>query len=214
MPRSLACTVTSAAVAAICACGGSTSSPSDAGADAAHAPATVPLQHRPSDAACLQPPPAAGCPFPGGTCTTDAQCTSPTAPNGRCIEPSENVCTCTYDACAGDTACPTGQTCACHGSPYVGASGSACIAGNCRVDSDCEGGHGYCSPSPSAQCGAGSGPGLTGYYCHTPTDVCVDDSDCPVLKNPTDPNDTTPQTCAYSPAAGHWQCQPVPICGG
>jgi hypothetical protein len=220
MHRALVALVALLAVTALWACGGSTATRSDAGTDGASSPDSafdasgIPLQHRPSDAACTQPPPAAGCPFPGGTCTTDADCTSDAATNGRCIEPSINSCTCTYDACAGDADCPTGQTCACHGAPYLGSAGNGCLPGNCRVDTDCEAGKGYCSPSPSAQCGTGTGPGLVGYYCHTAKDLCINDADCPVLRNPSDPNDVTSQTCSYSAPAGRWQCQPAPICGG
>lgn len=207
------------AVAALCACGGSTVGVTDAGAEGGSSPGGgfdaggIPLQHRPSDTQCSQSPPGAGCPFPGGTCQTDAQCTSDAAINGRCVEPSLNTCTCTYDACAGDADCPTGQTCGCHGSPYAGSSGNACTPGNCRIDSDC-GARGYCSPSPGTQCGSGPGPALAGYYCHTAKDACVNDGDCPTLQSPSDPNDTTSQTCGYSASTGRWQCQPVPICGG
>jgi len=194
-------------VTALWACGGSTTGATgESGVTA-----KVPLHHRPNDAPCSQPPPAAGCGFTGGTCSKDTDCTSDAGANGRCIEPSTNICSCTYDACSGDGACATGQTCACHGTPYTGSLGNTCMPGNCRVDSDC-GAKGYCSPAPSTQCGAGSATGLTGYYCHTAMDLCVDDSDCPTLQNPSDPNDPTFQTCGYS--MGRWQCQPVPICGG
>ena len=73
--------------------------------------------------------------------------TSTAGTNGRCVEQGGGIafCGCTYDTCVDDAACPTGQTCACHGSPYNG-GGNSCVPGNCRVDTDCGPG-GYCSPS-------------------------------------------------------------------
>jgi hypothetical protein len=91
-----------------------------------------------------------------------------------------------------DTDCATGQACACHGSPYTFGAGNTCLAGNCRVDSDCGPGN-YCSPSYDvSSCGS-----LLGYFCHTPNDQCVDDSDC---------GDFVAGVCAYSAASGSWQC--------
>jgi hypothetical protein len=198
---------------ALCACGSSSSGAApDGGTSSATGFTQVPAQHRPSDAQCTTARPAAGCGFPGGTCSSDATCASDGGPNGRCIEPSTNVCTCSYDACSGDSACPASQTCACHGSPYTGSFGNTCTPGQCRVDSDC-GAKGYCSPSPSTTCG-GTGPALAGYYCHTAMDLCVDDNNCPPIEHPTDPNNLIYQTCGYSTSAQHWQCQPAPICGG
>jgi hypothetical protein len=85
----------------------------------------------------------------------------------------------------------SGATCACHGSAYL-SGGNTCVQGNCRVDSDCGSG-GYCSPSfNTMSCG-----GLAGYYCHTPLDKCIDDSDC-------SSNGLT--VCAYSATASQWQC--------
>jgi hypothetical protein len=106
-------------------------------------------------------------------------------------------CACTYDTCSGDSACPTGQTCACHGSTYNG-GGNACVPGDCRVDSDCEGGAGYCSPA-FATMGCG---GLAGYYCHTPKDQCVNDTDC-----------ANGNVCTYSTSEARWTCQQELLCG-
>lgn len=111
-------------------------------------------------------------------------------------------CSCTYATCAGDSSCPTGQTCACAGSPYTGGSDNTCVQGNCRVDADCEGGSGYCSPALNANsCGS-----ILGYYCHTPNDQCVNDTDC---------QDTTmgPQVCTYAPTDGRWECAAEGFCG-
>ena len=100
-----------------------------------------------------------------------------------------------------DTDCKAGNTCACHGSPYLGGQGNGCVPGNCRVDADCGAGE-YCSPSydPSS-CG-----GLAGYYCHTAQDVCLDDSDCSSGPN-------GPQVCIYSTTSSHWECHVQLLCG-
>lgn len=75
-------------------------------------------------------------------------------------------------------------------------SKATCLAGNCRTDSDCANG-GYCSPT-LGQCG--NYTGVIGYYCHTPSDECTDDSDC--TGNPT----SGPGYCMYSPEVAHWLC--------
>jgi hypothetical protein len=51
--------------------------------------------------------------------------------------------------------------------------------------------------------------GLLGYYCHTKSDECVNDSDCP-----SPPNPQGPVACSYSMAKQHWVCVNVPICAG
>jgi hypothetical protein len=101
-----------------------------------------------------------------------------------------------------DTDCASGQTCACHDSPYKGGLDNACVAGTCRVDSDCGPGD-YCSPSTDTNsCGF-----LVGYFCHTLADECIDDTDCkmpmPVVGI---------ATCAYSSSVGHWQCIAAQLC--
>ena len=164
----------------------------------------VPDSHRPSDAQCTQTAPAGNCPCTAGcsspqfTCTSDSACADAGA-NGRCINQGGPAgCGCTYDRCAGDTDCPSGQTCGCHGSPYTFGGGSTCVPGNCRVDADCGTG-GYCSPSPAMPCnmtGWDYCQGL-GYYCHTPTDWCMNDSDCGVGAG---------SGCVYSASNGDWEC--------
>jgi len=145
----------------------------------------------------------AGC--PSGMCTIDTDCTA--GDNGRCGDsggcgPAATL-GCSYDQCFADSECEGGP-CLCRPSSSSSAA-NQCFAGNCKVDSDC--GHdGYCSPSlpcygcggycPSYtgpcpadsgdECSAGpcicsTGPNLCptlGYYCHTPDDSCVNDSDC------------------------------------
>jgi hypothetical protein len=161
----------------------------------------VPLHHRPDDAQCFQPAAPGNCNCGGNCsnppfmCANDAQCAD-AGPNGRCFNPGGPAgCWCTYDACAGDVGCPSGETCACHGSPFRYGAGNQCVPGNCRVDADC-GVSGYCSPSPDSQCGD-AGDLCLGYYCHTSHDQCVDDSDCTEPAN----------TCVYSVMLGYWQCQ-------
>jgi hypothetical protein len=134
-----------------------------------------------------------------GTCHEDSDCTSGT--DGRCNQLGGPLpgCGCDYDTCMQDTDCPTGQTCACHGSPDVGGAGNTCTASGCRVDTDC-GTDGYCSPAYNTMsCG-----GLLGYFCHTASDACVDDTDCP--------SSMGPQVCTYSSTQGHWICGQVQLC--
>jgi hypothetical protein len=69
-------------------------------------------------------------------------------------------------------------------------SNNYCLMGNCRVDADCGAG-GYCSPTFGS---CGSFFGVVGYYCHTPKDKCVDDSDCKAAD------------CRYDPVGGSWAC--------
>ncbi len=100
-----------------------------------------------------------------------------------------------------DTDCPTGETCACHGSPYTFGEGNTCLASNCRVDSDCGSG-GYCSPAyNTGSCGS-----LLGYFCHTPKDQCVDDSDCGI------DGGGGLQVCTYASSVGIWQCKTRGLC--
>jgi hypothetical protein len=152
----------------------------------------VPLNHRADDSPCSLPAPAGNCTL-GGACRNDSMCLA--GIGGRCTMTMSGAvtCRCTYDACARDSECPTGETCACHGTALTLGNGSTCVAGDCRVDSDCGAG-GYCSPSPiGTSCG-----GIAGYYCHTDHDTCIDDTDCG--------SSGMPQVCAYSVTAGNWQC--------
>jgi hypothetical protein len=130
-------------------------------------------------------------------CGKDADCTA--GANGRCDESMGGPagCYCTYDMCEHDTDCSPGDLCACHGSPFVG-GGNSCLPGSCRVDSDCGNG-GYCSPSHGGPLGCG---GLTGYYCHTASDQCVNDTDC----------GNGFQVCGWSPADSRWECLMQELC--
>jgi hypothetical protein len=167
-------------------------------------PPGVPTNHRPSPPTCptARPPginsdagvPDAG--LPTGNCSRDADCTQGT--NGRCLPPQHNAAGdyCTYDACATDSDCGSGKLCECGtGDGTYGRTGNACLPGNCRVDSDCAGGGGFCSPTYDTSCGAYSG--TVGYYCHTASDTCTNDSDC---------TEGGAGYCAWQPAVGKWAC--------
>jgi hypothetical protein len=193
---------------ALVACGGIAQGVSDGGGDdggsnsgstsGGSSGGTIPVNHRPNDLPCIAAPPASNCMSsgnPADMCSSDAQCTGA---NGRCFAfngGSVGYCMCTYDACGNDSDCPAGNTCACHGSAYTGGAGNTCKASDCRVDADCGPG-GFCSASVDLTTCNGAGVG--GYYCHTPSDVCINDSDCPGT-------DGVP-ACAYSTATGRWQC--------
>jgi len=186
---------------------GSSSGASSSGSSSGGTP-RVPIYHRPSDAQCLAPAAPGTCGGSGNLstfqCTSDPQCAD-AGPTGRCSSDAPAPfagCHCTYDACASDGDCPSGQLCACHGSAFLYGEGNECMPGDCRVDSDCGPG-GYCSPSQST----GGCGGLAGYYCHTAGDQCVDDSDCPMP----DAQPAVP-ACMYSSAAGYWQCAAAPLC--
>ncbi|MDB4979746.1 MAG: hypothetical protein JWM82_498 [Myxococcales bacterium] len=154
----------------------------------ATAPACPPLAIDP-DAPCF--PVDAG---PQGGCTKNSDCT--VGLNPRCVVfRPRGFCTCESDTCRSDTDChPFGDrdagACACNPAPLS----SLCVDQNCRVDADC-GPHGYCSPMFDACSKA-----ISGYYCHTPKDTCIDDADCP----------GTP--CTFLPMESLWRCVRPPQC--
>lgn len=166
-------------------------------------PPSVPDQHRPNNLQCTEPAPqgniscSGDCPTGSNfECTSDSDCAA-TGLNGRCVNgggPAGSYCT--HDSCTVDTDCPSGETCACHGSPYTDRAGSACVPGNCRVDADCPPG-GNCSPSAASTCRNATDVCL-GYYCHTPKDLCINDSDCA--------SHQFPSACIYSTSTGYWAC--------
>jgi hypothetical protein len=180
--------------------GGGSSSGADAGG-------RVPVNHRPNDDQCAGPAPAGNCMGGDGTlggsfmCLEDSDCTA--GPNGRCGNPGGPAgCSCSYDACTQDTDCPSGKTCACHGSPFS-AVGNTCVAGNCRVDADCGAG-GYCSPTAPSDGVCGN---VAGYYCHTPNDLCLNDSDC--VDAGGGPGGSF---CEYSTTNSRWECARIAEC--
>jgi hypothetical protein len=46
--------------------------------------------------------------------------------------------------------------------------------------------------------------GIGGYYCHTPQDQCVNDSDCA--------DGGFFDVCAYDTSLGHWRCMMQGVC--
>ncbi len=71
-----------------------------------------------------------------------------------------------------DSDCGDASVCLCRSGQ--GNDTNACVPSDCRVDGDCGDG-GYCSP---VVLGCSGLTGVTGYYCHTPRDECMNDSDC------------------------------------
>jgi len=115
--------------------------------------------HRASDIECTQAAPAGTCPcngtvrLPRTHPNGHAQATAIAGwrMNGRCTGSFGPAgCGCTYDSCAGDSDCPSGQTCACHGSPYTYGLGNTCVPGKLSRGLDCRTGS-YCSPSPAVR---------------------------------------------------------------
>jgi hypothetical protein len=181
--------------------GGGDSPVMDSGSEDGNQPATrMPLNHRPAGSACPQQRAAVSavqacsCTTPNGgscscgQCNRDSDCAL--GRNGRCGDyspiPSSE---CSYDECFSDSDCDGGTPCQCRASS-ASANANICLTGSkCRVDSDCGPG-GYCSPSRLMQwCGAM-------YYCHTPGDTCIDDSDCAANQ----------EGCNFDTKSGHWAC--------
>lgn len=138
-------------------------------------------------------------------CKTDADCKA--GKNGRCTQvygggrlPPTNECS--YDGCFTDKDCGAGTACECGHSADATTAGEAhqCVAAECKVDADCGAG-GFCSPSYSL-CSRGRDVGK--YYCHTPKDECMVDSDCPPPSEkgygPTDVK------CSFSAPTRRWVC--------
>jgi hypothetical protein len=173
----------------------------------------APSMHRAIATTCAGPLPDAGVktsvydggspgPFAadGGalTCLTDSDC--PPCQNGQLdhclVHPQLGPNSCACDQCNSDQDCPGTEACVCKQSGWSGYPvGNVCMRGNCRVDADC-GPDGFCSLTLTP-CGYG------GYYCRTPADTCLNDSDC----------GTIGVACEYSPATGAWGCGST-TCGG
>jgi hypothetical protein len=198
--------------------GGALSSSSGGNPDTSSGVGGGPTYHRVTGAVCPSkrgPGSVAGSPsldYYKKTCTgdqsdccwSDSQCSS--GSNGRCNEGAKVQPSCSYDECLTDSDCPSGTPCLCRSSPSDDSPNSCVPGGNCVVDSDCGRG-GYCSPSPSPdRCGPGA------YYCHTASDTCVNDADCPPIDG--DPGlgfscvlDSIAPTCSYDAQAKHWACR-------
>lgn len=177
--------------------------------------ARVPLYHRVTAATCPStrgagtPGLMSSCvtPRPSGDfcCSTDSDCDG--GIDGRCILGERNAGgQCTFDECFTDSKCPSGAPCICRSSPTDNVANACSPAGNCLVDADCSSAS-YCSPSvsPSDQECGGASPYSGTYYCHTPSDTCIDNSDCVNEEGPSG-------YCVYDPNAKHWGCSPPPGC--
>jgi hypothetical protein len=180
----------------------SDAAPSDASSDAAvdTGPVRVPKNHRPGDTTCpatrapgTLAPGCADAGFTTGDCYADSDCTKGT--NGRCNVGANIVSACadfcSYDTCFSDKDCTANVPCDCRASASDNAANACMTGSNCRVDADC-GPNGFCSPSGVSNCSKA-------YFCHTPADFCIDDSDC-VGKVP--PGETP--ACNYVNQA--WRC--------
>ena len=144
--------------------------------------AEVPDIHRAQPGCCPSrrgPGPSLASGSGPSSCTSDSQCTD--GVNGRCF-PAEGLLSgggCSYDQCFTDLNCGSRTPCICRESDTDNTPNVCAPQGNCAVDSDCGPG-GTCSPStescPNYDVGgyASSSP----YYCHTATDLCINDEDC------------------------------------
>lgn len=153
-----------------------------------HRPVATPCDDQRSDRLPDIPDPNPGPPYV--QCTTHEECAE--GDNGRCVGNSHDGYYCTYDQCFTDGDCAAGLVCQCGGG--FRSDHNVCFrSGNCRIDADCGPG-GFCSPTYGS-CGDYSS--FVAYYCHTPQDECLDDSDC----------GDYPSYCAYDEVAGRWTCQ-------
>ncbi|CAN5199109.1 hypothetical protein BH09MYX1_BH09MYX1_48500 [soil metagenome] len=164
---------------------------------ACHGKAEFPSVHRETAETCPRDPrldevtPEPHEAAPAGQCNVNADCTE--GKNGRCLHPGHERIRCTYDTCAADADCKTGEACACD------RDGNHCVTATCRTDADC-GGLG-CSPSSSSSCNGRSV--VVGVYCHTKKDSCTDDDDCGRHEN-----------CEYEPTDARWICVDHGVCVG
>jgi hypothetical protein len=173
----------------------------------------VPVYHRASPSCCpaTRAPGPQPQPFGAGaamTCTADSQCTDGT--DGRCF-PFEGLLGgggCSYDTCFTDTDCPSNAPCICRGSASDETANSCATKGNCSLDSDCGRG-GFCSPSMGA-CDYSSPDqsalAAASFYCHTPADTCINDTDCAPPAGDAGEGCPMSQACAYDTGTNHWGC--------
>jgi hypothetical protein len=151
-------------------------------------PSSPPLDSRPSATTC--PRTDIGAPDAGLlSCNTNADCLVDGANYGlQCVEH-----TCGIDQCLTDSDCPSNQLCVCS-DMTGGATGlhvNECVSAACHTDADCGAGD-YCIPSRGS-CGA-----VSGYYCTSAQDTCVDpQTDCTACGG---------NSCVYTPVVGHFVC--------
>jgi hypothetical protein len=168
---------------------------------------------------------------PQTQCWLDADCTAGTNGRCFGGGPMACMSSCSYDNCLSDSDCPSSVPCDCRASASDTAANTCMTGSNCRVDADCGPG-GYCSPSlvgvfcacvSTAFCNPDAGGGCYegnsdgtwtqvpcacgdscghGYFCHTPQDTCLNDSDC-----------SNGSTCDFDLPSQTWICTgcwPVP----
>ena len=186
-----------------------------------HRPAgsTCPSERAPGPLQCDCEGSDGGCSCRIGECGQDSDCSAGT--NGRCLELGPAVYAyCVYDTCFSDSDCPSNQPCNCRASASDYTANTCLTGSNCRVDSDC-GPSGYCSPSQvGVLCQCSCNPVVSdggcyehapdgtwtqvpcscgdcghGYFCHTPQDTCLNDSDC-----------ANGDTCNYDGLSNTWTC--------
>jgi hypothetical protein len=195
----------------------------DSGDDDAATPISwdgrAPLDHRVSATACSQgrdggfglscPDSGAG-PLPGNPCAVDTDCTG--GSDGVClcapdlVPPASGTglgmiytqTFCSYDECFVDGDCGSRIPCECRDQNIFGAPNVCLAASNCAVDSDC-GPPGFCSPSVVV----GQSPSVA-FFCHTPSDTCSEDSDCPV------PDGPFVEQCRFDAPTAIWRCFMLP----
>jgi hypothetical protein len=171
----------------------------------------VPTKHRAASSVC----PEERAPGSGnvvGECTQDSECTD--GRNGRCISPNVlgplGQSACSYDDCGSDADCAANEPCRCRESEDSNSANVCLVGSGCQVDADCGPG-GYCSPSrfdidSSVYSPAVIGDGMSrsGYFCHTPDDFCVNDSDCDT-SNCLPEADCAGMACIFS-SEERWDC--------
>jgi hypothetical protein len=161
----------------------------------------VPTNHRPTMTSCPQGRGPGLSISTTGSCTQtgclqDSDCTS--GINGRCTNgPFACSAGCSYDECLSDADCPGNVPCECRSSGSDPMRNFCATQSYCRIDADC-GPDGYCSPSllSLVQNDGYSicDDGTTGHFCHTPNDLCTDDSDC------------NQGTCNFDLKSQSWSC--------
>jgi hypothetical protein len=192
-----------------------------------HEPGRIPVNHRAVAAACSEargPGSVTGmanCPHIAAACGQDSDCAA--GKSGRCFSDTHGCTTvsCSYDSCSSDADCADNEACGCRMSA-MDSTPTVCVSAECRTDADCSSG-GFCSPSlvgdpcvypTQALCMPGDGtcsPGPClcgdgrghGYFCHTPSDTCLDDSDC---------DTSNESSCGYDRLEKRWTCTGLRIC--
>jgi hypothetical protein len=129
----------------------------------------------------------------------DSDCTQ--GKNGRCVSIMVGQVKCSYDECTADADCGSASVCSCR--EPNNAFANTCERGNCKTDADCP--NNYCSPSGigiDVYCRMGISLGSFGYFCHGPTDACLNDTDCTAAGM---------GACIFEPTKSKWVCA-APMC--